>query len=113
MTGLYTAWYAWWYNWTNQSRTWINAHQFYIFTRDQGRGRIVRNFYEMQVGDVLQMDFGRDGFIDHSMVVTGKDRNGVIYLSYHSNNTLNKSINSIVSAYPKAIYYGWRMYSYN
>ena len=111
--GYYTSWYAWWYTWPVQGRAWINAHAFYVFTRDVNRGYIARSFAEMQVGDILQIDWDRDGHIDHSGIVTSKDVVGTIYVSYHSNNTLDKDINVLVAAFPNANWYGWRMWNWN
>lgn len=109
--GWYLDTSAWWYNELNQSRTWINAHYWWWFTHDRPRGYIASYFSDLQLGDILQMDFDRDGYIDHSMVVTYKDSYGTIYLSYHTTDTRNRSINSILQQYPNAAYYGWRITS--
>lgn len=107
ISGYYTYTTVWWYNSLNQSRTWINAHSWYTFTKNRPRGTIAQYFSNLRLGDILQMDFDRNGTIDHSMVVTYKSSTGVIYLSYHTTDTRNKSINTILSQYPSAAYYGW------
>lgn len=112
VTGWYLSTSAWWYTSLNQSRTWVNAHYWYWFIRNRPRGYVAQYFNQMQRGDILQMDFNRDGYVDHSMVVTAKDSYGTIYLSYHTTDTRNRSINSILSQYPNAVYYGWRIYYY-
>jgi len=110
--GYYQSTSAWWYNSLNQTWTWTGAHYFWLFTKNRPRGYIARYFSDMQLGDILQMDYTNDGYSDHSMVVTAKDSYGTIYLFYHTTNTLNRSINSILSQYPNARYSGWRIYSY-
>jgi hypothetical protein len=110
VSGWYLSMEAWWYNYLNQSRPWVNAHYWYLFTYSRPRGYIARYFNQMQIGDILQMDFNRDGYVDHSMVVTAKNASGTIYLSYHTTDTRNRSISSILSAYPNANYYGLRIY---
>ena len=111
VSGLYTSNNAWWYNYLNQTRTWAGAHNWFQFTKQRPRGYIARYFSDMQPGDILQADLNRDGTIDHSMIVTKKDSSGIIYLTYHTSNTKDKSINSVRSSYPNALYYGWRLYS--
>lgn len=109
VSGWYLSNSAWWYNFANQSRTWINAESWWWFTYNRPRGSIATYFSDMRIGDVLQLDFDRNNVVDHSMVVTKKDANGTIYLSYHTTDTRNKSINTILSQYPSAWYYGWKI----
>lgn len=111
-TGWYRSDSAWWYDkYGIQSWTWAGANNWFQFTKKRPRGYIARYFSDMQPGDILQADLNRDGTIDHSMIVTKKDSSGTIYLTYHTNNTKDKSINSVRSSYPNALYYGWRLYS--
>ncbi len=112
VSGYYMSTSAWWYNSLNQSRTWVNAHYWWWFTYNRPRGYIASYISDMRVGDILQIDFDRDGYIDHSMVVTKRDSYGTIYLTYHTTNTLDKSFWDIYSQYPDADYYGWRLYTY-
>jgi hypothetical protein len=41
------------------------------------------------------------------MIVTYKS-GGVPYVTYHSNNTLRRSVASLIAAYPNAYYYAYR-----
>lgn len=70
------------------------------------RGYLVRSTYDLQLGDIVQADWApADGTIDHSMVVTKKS-GGRIWLTYHSNNALNKYFGDLPS---NARYYGWHI----
>lgn len=108
-----TGYSAWWYDWLTQTYTWVNAHYFYVWTSNNRASR-ADNVYNLDPGDVLQMDFNADGDIDHTTVVTKKDSNGMIYLSYHTSNSLDKpftTFQSQVSASTR--YYGhWLWYSF-
>lgn len=132
VTGYYDTSSAWWYRsygrspsckinlshldpdrWVcsfGQSRTWVNAHWFYWFMRNRPRGYSVSRISDLQLGDVLQVDFTRDGTVDHTMIVTHIDSRGERYLTYHTNNTLNKSFSNFYKDYPNAYYYAWRLY---
>lgn len=106
VSGFYQSNSAWWYNSLNQTWTWVNAHQFWWFTYTRPRGTTARYISDLRIGDSLEIDFDRDGFIDHNMVVTLKNSSD-ISLSYHSNNTLNEPFQNIYSRNPNAAYYGW------
>lgn len=56
---------------------------------------------------MLQVDFDKDGSKDHTMIVTSRV-NGVPYLTYHSTNTYNRSVASVLASYPNAAYYAYR-----
>lgn len=99
---------VWWYNSLNQSWTWAGAHNFYWFTKNSGRGSSLKYFSDLKLGDLLQIDFEKDGFIDHSMIVT-QISGSKIYLSYHTPNTLNELLDNIQSRNPNAAFYGWRL----
>jgi hypothetical protein len=62
----------------------------------------------MDVGDVLQMDFDKDGSKDHTMIVSYRSSQGVPYLTYHSTNTYRRSVASIIASYPNSAYYAYR-----
>lgn len=115
---------AWWYLSKplplspGQSYTWGGAHNFYWFTKNRPRGSIAQQMNQLQTGDILQADWDGpsghkpDGHMDHTMVVTGKSQSGEIFLTYHSNNRLNRAFFSdLLKAEPKAKWYGWRMSS--
>lgn len=102
----------WWYGVATQTYTWINAHKWNIFTANRPRGVSPPNVYDLEPGDILQLDFEGDGEIDHSMIVTSKP-NGVPHLTYHTNPTWGKSIDDILAQYPNAWYYGiWLYYDF-
>lgn len=95
----------WWYSDTNQTHTWAGAENWSKFAPK--RTNHLGNVWSMSVADVLQMDFNRDGVMDHSMLVTkvsAKD----LYLTYHSSNTKNRSLRAILKKYPRAKYYAYR-----
>ena len=106
--GWYRSTSNWWYNSSNQTWTWINVGYFFDFTNQSGRGSIAGHVSDLQIGDVLQVDFQSDGVKDHTMVVTAKS-GSTIYLTYHSNDTHNKSIWDLTSSYPNATWWGWLM----
>ncbi|MGW2044825.1 amidase domain-containing protein [Streptomyces sp. NPDC001858] len=100
----YTRWFG---NNEIQSYSFVGVNEWSWFTQNTKRTTNLANVYQMEVGDVLQVDFDRDGSKDHTMIVTSKS-GGVPYLTYHSNNTLRRSVASIVSSYPNAYYYAYR-----
>ncbi len=111
--GFYTLNYVWWFDskWIRpaQSYTWVNANLWFQFINSRPRGTLARNIRDLVPGDILQADWNRDGHIDHSMIVTKKDSMGNIYLTYHSNNTVDKPFSALPT---NATYYGWRLYTY-
>lgn len=111
--GWYRSNGSWWYRFKaaplapNQSFPWAGAENWYHFATGKRRTRILSNVWSMGYADVLQIDFDRNGNINHTMIVTvlgSKQR----YLSYHTNETLNRSLSSILAAYPSAWYYAHR-----
>ena len=108
-----TGYSAWWYDWLTQTYTWVNAHYFYVWTSNNRASR-ADNVYNLAPGDVLQMDFNADGDIDHTTIVTKKDANGMIYLSYHTSNSLDKPFTTFQSQVSSSTrYYGhWLWYSF-
>lgn len=100
-------WYYGSYTWTT-SYTWAGAHNWYWFARNSGRAYGLTNVWYMGLADVLQLDFDRNGNIDHTMLVTAVGSNGERYLTYHTNNTLNRSLSSIINSYPSSWYYAHR-----
>lgn len=92
------------------SYSWAGAHNFNQFFNQSGRGFVATYFEDMLTGDVLQADFEPDGNIQHSMVVTAKDANNTLYLTYHTNNTKNRPLPDLLAIYPNARWYGLAMY---
>ncbi|MGW1895547.1 amidase domain-containing protein [Streptomyces sp. NPDC002004] len=91
-----------------QSDSFVGVNEFSWFALSSKRVTSLANVYQLDVGDVLQMDFNRDGSKDHSMIVTYRSPQGVPYVTYHSTNTYNRSVASIIASYPTAAYYAYR-----
>ncbi|MFG2131650.1 amidase domain-containing protein [Streptomyces sp. NPDC048751] len=100
----YTKWFG---NKDIQSDSFVGVNEWSWFAQNSKRTKPLANVYQLEVGDVLQMDFDRDGSKDHTMIVTYKS-GGVPYVTYHSNNTLRRSVASLVASYPTAYYYAYR-----
>ncbi|MEU0167717.1 transglycosylase domain-containing protein [Streptomyces iakyrus] len=100
----YTRWFG---NADIQSHSFIGVNEWSWFAQNSKRTTPLANVYQLEVGDVLQVDFDKDGSKDHTMIVTYKS-GGVPYLTYHSNNTLRRSVASVVASYPNAYYYAYR-----
>ncbi|MFF9811866.1 amidase domain-containing protein [Streptomyces sp. NPDC014006] len=101
-------WHKWFGTADIQSDSFVGVNEFSWFALSSKRVTSLANVYQLDVGDVLQMDFNRDGSKDHSMIVTYRDRYGVPYVTYHSTNTYNRSVASLVASYPTAYFYAYR-----
>ncbi|MFJ5558385.1 amidase domain-containing protein [Streptomyces sp. NPDC093250] len=101
----YTRWFG---NAEIQSHSFVGVNEWSWFAQNSQRVTSLANVYQMDVGDVLQVDFDGDGSKDHTMVVTYRSAQGVPYLTYHSTNTLRRSVSSIIASYPNAAYYAYR-----
>jgi hypothetical protein len=96
---------AWWWGkstFTQASYTWGGAHNFSKFVPQSGRGSSGPRS-DLAVGDVVQI--ARNNHVFHTMIVTsiasapsGNDP----LMSFHTNNTLNKSLSQIEAAYSSA-----------
>ncbi|MGK4585480.1 amidase domain-containing protein [Kitasatospora sp. HPMI-4] len=98
----------WWADSSAQSWSWVGANEWSWFTLSSKRASNLANVYQMGVGDILQMDFDRDGSKDHSMIVTYRGANGMPYVTYHSTDTYRRSVASLVMSYPDALFYAYR-----
>ncbi|WP_230885290.1 amidase domain-containing protein [Streptomyces spinoverrucosus] len=101
----YTRWFG---NADIQSHSFVGVNEWSWFALNSKRVTSLANVYQMDVGDVLQIDFDKDGSKDHTMIVTYRSRQGVPYLTYHSTNTYRRSVASIIASYPNAAYYAYR-----
>lgn len=101
--------YSWWW-----------AHNLFLHaSANSSRFKSVNSFLQLQVWDIVQIDYGKDWTIDHSMVVTNViwNSNEYIYLTYSSSydNTSddrrNKKLSEIVYSYPQSSnnYYAWKV----
>ncbi len=106
--GYTTDFHKWFGNNEIQSDSFIGVNEFSWFALSSKRVTSLPYVYQMDVGDVLQVDFNRDGSKDHSMIVTYRSPQGVPYVSYHSTNTYNRSVASLIASYPNAYYYAYR-----
>ncbi|MGV4928197.1 amidase domain-containing protein (plasmid) [Streptomyces sp. BHT-5-2] len=106
--GYTTDFHKWFGNSEIQSDSFVGVNEFSWFALSSKRATSLANVYQMDVGDVLQLDFDKDGSKDHSMIVTKRSRQGMPYVTYHSNDTYNRSVASIVASYPTAAYYAYR-----
>jgi hypothetical protein len=100
--------YGTWYSGTSSdSDTWIGVNEWSWFTQTAKRTTPLAYAYQMDVGDVLQMDFNKDGSKDHSMMTTYRS-GGVPYLTYHDADTYRRSLSSLIASYPNSAYYAYR-----
>lgn len=106
--GSTTDYRNWWYDGSRQSDSWVGANEWAWFTLSNQRAANLANVYQADVGDIVQVDFNKDGSKDHSMMVTYRSSAGMPYLTYHSTNTYRKSLASIIASYPNARYFAYR-----
>lgn len=67
------------------------------------------NVYQQVPSDMMQMDFDRNGNMNHSMITTYKSSySGMVYFTYHTSDHLNRSMSSIYNDYRRAWYYAYR-----
>ncbi|MBM7169660.1 amidase domain-containing protein [Streptomyces sp. G44] len=98
----------WWYDGTSQSTSWIGVNEWAWFTLSNRRAPNLANVYQLDVGDVLQVDFDKNGSKDHTMMVTYRNGRGMPYLTYHSTDTYRRSLASVLASYPDARYFAYR-----
>jgi hypothetical protein len=100
----YTKWFG---NADIQSHSFVGVNEWSWFAQNSKRTTSLTNVYQLDVGDVLQVDFDADGSKDHTMIVTSRSR-GVPYLTYHSVNTNSRSVASVIASHPNALYFAYR-----
>ncbi|WP_372405930.1 amidase domain-containing protein [Streptomyces luteireticuli] len=98
----------WWYGSDTQSDSWTGVNEWSWFAQNSKRVKPLKNVYQMEVGDVLQADFDRDGSKDHTMLVTYRDSLGIPYLTYHSFDTYRRSMLSLSVMLPLTKWYAYR-----
>ena len=86
------------------SWSWVKSHYLYWHIRSR-LGVPVSNVDALGIGDAIQMDFDRDGGVDHSMVVTMIDSLGNRYISQHTINRTNHPFSSTLRDHPNAQYH--------
>jgi hypothetical protein len=74
----------------------------------------VSNIRSLIVGDIVQADWNNDGKFDHTMIVTSKGTGpyGELYLTYHSGDTVDRNLGSIMAQYPTTTFIGWKLLNY-
>lgn len=102
---------SWWYTTSSQSAAWVNVHSWFFFVYYNNRGYF-RSYLNsgVAIGDVLNIDYGKNGVLDHAMIVTAVDGWGTPYFSGHTNNRLDYSLWSFYSTANN--HYLWAMTSY-
>ncbi|MCF3104836.1 amidase domain-containing protein [Streptomyces roseoverticillatus] len=98
----------WWYGSDTESDSWTGVNEWSWFAQNSGRTKPLKYVYQMEVGDVLQADFDRDGSKDHTMLVTYRDSLGTPYLTYHSFDTYRRSMLSLSVMLPLTKWYAYR-----
>ncbi|MGR8007303.1 amidase domain-containing protein [Streptomyces hypolithicus] len=107
--GSWDDYHKWWSDPSlGNTLSWVGVNEWSWFALSSQRTPNLSNVWEMGVGDVLQVDFNRDGSKDHTMMVSYRSQRGTPYLTYHSNNTYRKSLASIIASYPTANYFAYR-----
>lgn len=79
------------YNWQ-----WVNANNLYWYALYSRRAYRDWNFWHLRPGDIMMVDFNRDGRLDHTVIVTYRNRYGRLFLTYHSNDTKNISMSYFI-----------------
>jgi len=99
---------VWWHSdfLNRNSWTWDNAEYFASFLGNSGRARRVTGWGDLQVGDVVQMVWKGEERVGHTAMVTLIDRNGMVHLSQHDEDRLDKPITEYP---PDAVYLKWHL----
>ena len=92
---------AWWYGGLPRNTwTWSGAENFYrMATGPNGlhRTTLVNDPYQLEPGDILQYKAKGESNMTHTMIVTKTGADGMPYLSYHTNNTLDKPFSEMAN----------------
>lgn len=85
---------VWWYNdWFQlASHTWIGAPHFHDFLGQTGRAQLVMHLRDLDVGDVIQMQWPGNTALTHTVIVTHREPDGTLYVSQHSPGHLNAEL---------------------
>ena len=97
----------------SRSASWTGVNELYTYikTNTSGngwngpQGNVYATRTDMQIGDVIQIDFDKNGSWNHSVVVTKAGWTGIlwwrkyqIWVTYHDTNTLDKDLDTISNA---------------
>ncbi|MET7278301.1 amidase domain-containing protein [Kribbella sp. NPDC005582] len=103
--GLYTSSSNWWYNRLNQTRTWAAAENWSRFAPK--RVSWLSNVWYLGNGDVLLVDNDKNHNMNHAMIVT-KKTSSMVYLTYHTNETHNNPLITVLRSDTDAWWYAAR-----
>ena len=83
---------GWWMRGKSWSYSWTSAHAFYLLLANSSgiRTKRVSNPQELNVGDIICIDFEGNGRFDHSLIVTAKDVNGMPLVNAHTTNSRHR-----------------------
>ena len=83
---------GWWMRGKSWSYSWTSAHGFYLLMAKSGgiRTKKVANPQELNLGDIICIDFEGNGRFDHSLMVTAKDANGMPLVNAHTTNSRHR-----------------------
>ncbi len=83
---------GWWMGGKSWSYSWTSAHGFYLLMAKSGgiRTKKVANPQELNLGDIICIDFEGNGRFDHSLIVTAKDANGMPLVNAHTTNSRHR-----------------------
>ena len=83
---------GWWMSGKSWSYSWTTAHAFYLLLASSVgiRTKRVSNPQELNVGDIICIDFEGTGRFDHSLIVTAKDVYGMPLVNAHTTNSRHR-----------------------
>jgi len=86
--------HVWWYDdWIPvASHTWVGAIPFYNFLQQSGRAQLVSHLRDLDVGDVIQMQWPGNAALTHTVIVTHKEPDGTLYVAQHSPGHLDEEL---------------------
>ncbi len=83
---------GWWIRGKSWSYTWTTAHSLYHLLKSGNaiRTKQVESAKELNLGDILCIDFEGDGRFDHNLIVTAKDQDGMPLVNAHTMNSRHR-----------------------
>jgi hypothetical protein len=103
-----TKWYYGSRTWTT-SYSWAGADNWAKFAQVHSkRTSALANVWYLLPSDVLQADWDTNNNINHSMVVTSRTASGEPRLTYHTSDTVNKPLSTLLAQNPHSWWYAHR-----
>ncbi|MFD9626523.1 amidase domain-containing protein [Peribacillus muralis] len=83
---------GWWIRGKSWSYTWTTAHSLYYLLKagTSIRTKQVESARELNLGDIICIDFEGDGRFDHNLIVTAKDQDGMPLVNAHTMNSRHR-----------------------